>query len=274
MRKNKFASGVNAFLKIVVIVFFIFPFLWMVSTALQTYLETQASPPTLIPRVPQWINFAAAMEAGPFLTYAKNSVVTTFSVMAIQFLVMVPAAYAFAKYEFRGKGILFACILLAFMVPGQITFIPIYLTMSDWGLLNTLWPQIIPFMADAFGIFWLRQFFMQIPTTIIEAARIDGAGEGTILWRIMVPMAVPALATTMLFSFVSRWNSYFWPLVMTNRTELRNLPLGIQMLQSSEGVQQWNVVMAGNVVLILPILIFYLFCSKYIVKSFTGVSLK
>lgn len=261
-------------LKIIVIFIFIFPFLWMISTALQTYNEAMSNPITLFPKTPQWGNFAAAMTSGPFAVYARNSVITTLSIIVLQVLVMVPAAYAFAKHKFRGKGFLFSFVLLGFMIPGQITFIPVYLMMSDWGITQTLWPQILPFMSNAFGIFWLRQFFMQIPNEIMEAGRIDGASEIGIMYRIMVPMAIPSLATTMLFSFVTHWNSYFWPLVMTNSSDLRTLPLGIQMLQSSEGMQLWNVIMAGNVVLVLPVLAVYLVLSKYIVKSFTGVSLK
>jgi sn-glycerol 3-phosphate transport system permease protein len=265
---------VSLVLKAAILIAFVFPFLWMISTSLQTYQETMAFPPTLIPAAPQWRNFADAMRAGPFLTYVRNSVIVTVSVILLQLIVMIPAAYAFAKYQFAGKSVLFGMILLAFMIPGQVTFIPVYLMLGDWGLIKTLLPQIIPFMSNAFGIFLLRQYFMQTPEEVIEAARLDNASEFTIMWKIMTPMAMPALATIVLFSFVSHWNDYFWPLVMTDSTEVRPLPVGISMLRETEGISNWNIIMAGNVVLVIPILLVYLFCSKQIVKAFVYSGIK
>jgi sn-glycerol 3-phosphate transport system permease protein len=261
-------------LKTAILIVFVFPFLWMISTSLQTYRETLSYPPTLIPALPQWINFVDAMSAGPFLTYAKNSITITLSIIVIQLLVMIPAAYAFAKYRFAGKNILFSLVLLAFMIPGQVTFIPVYLMMADWGIAKTLLPQIIPFMSNAFGIFLLRQYFMQIPEEIVEAARLDNAGEFTIMRKIMVPMSMPALATIALFSFVSHWNDYFWPLVMTDSVSIRPLTLGIAALKETEGITNWHIIMAGNAVLVGPILVVYAFFSRQIVRAFVYSGIK
>ncbi|KIL38049.1 sugar ABC transporter permease [Gordoniibacillus kamchatkensis] len=261
-------------LKAVVLAVFVFPFLWMVSTSLQTFQETLAFPPTWIPAAPQWINFAEAMSAGPFLTYARNSVTVTLSVIALQLIVMIPAAYAFAKYKFAGKKALFAMVLLAFMIPGQVTFIPVYLMLADWGIIDTLLPQIIPFMSSAFGIFLLRQYFMQIPQEIIESARLDNASEFAIIRKIMIPMSMPALATIALFSFVSHWNDYFWPLVMTDSAGVRPLTMGIAVLRETEGISNWHIIMAGNVVLVVPILLVYAIASKHIVKAFVYSGIK
>lgn len=257
-----------------VLLVFIFPFLWMISTSLQTFEETMSFPPVWLPSVPQWSNFAHAMTAGPFLIYAQNSIVITSSIIVLQFAVMVPAAYAFAKYKFPGSSILFGLVLLAFMIPTQVTFIPVYMMLADWGLIKTLWPQIIPFMSNAFGIFLLRQYFMQIPQEIVESARLDHASEFKIIWKIMTPMSAPALATIALFSFVSHWNDYFWPLVMTDTTLIRPLTLGIAKLRETEGISNWHIIMAGNVVLVIPILIVYVFCSKQIVKAFVYSGIK
>ncbi|VTR60329.1 maltose transporter permease [Actinobacillus pleuropneumoniae] len=267
-------TALGYLLKAVVLMIFIFPFLWMISTSLQTFRETMTFPPTWIPASPQWGNFAEAMNAGPFLTYFRNSVVVTGSIIVLQFLIMIPAAYAFAKYNFRGKTLLFGMILLAFMIPGQVTFIPVYLMMADWGLVKTLLPQIIPFVSNAFGIFLLRQYFMQIPEEIIEAARLDNASEFKIIRKVMIPMSKPALATIALFSFVSHWNDYFWPLVMTDSAAVRPLTLGIAMLRETEGISNWHIIMAGNVILVVPILLVYLFCSKHIVKAFVYSGIK
>ncbi|SDE56399.1 sn-glycerol 3-phosphate transport system permease protein [Paenibacillus sp. UNCCL117] len=267
-------SSVAFILKACVLMIFVFPFLWMISTSLQTLAETLSFPPTWIPSVPQWSNFVQAMNAGPFLTYAKNSVIVTLSIIVLQLVVMVPAAYAFAKYSFKGKELFFSLVLLAFMIPGQVTFIPVYLMLADAGLIKSLLPQIIPFMSNAFGIFLLRQYFMQIPHELIEAARLDNASELQIMRNIMIPMSMPALATIALFSFVSHWNDYFWPLVMTDSAAVRPLTMGIAMLRETEGISNWHIIMAGNVVLVLPILLVYLFASKQIVKAFVYSGIK
>jgi sn-glycerol 3-phosphate transport system permease protein len=261
-------------LKAVVLFLFVFPFLWMISTSLQTHQETMTFPPTWIPAWPQWINFANAMSAGPFVTYAANSIIVTCSIILLQMAVMIPAAYSFAKYEFAGSKLLFALVLLAFMIPGQVTFIPVYLMLADWGLIKTLLPQIIPFMSNAFGIFLLRQYFMQIPQEIIESARLDNASELQIIRKIMIPMSKPALATIALFSFVSHWNDYFWPLVMTDSAAVRPLTMGIAMLRETEGISNWHIIMAGNVVLVVPILIVYVLASKQIVRAFVYSGIK
>ncbi|WP_027086287.1 carbohydrate ABC transporter permease [Cohnella panacarvi] len=267
-------TGISVALKSVVLLIFLFPFVWMITTSLKTFPETMIFPPKLLPALPQWSNFVTAMQSGPFLTYTKNSIIVTLSIIVIQMLVMIPAAYAFAKYKFRGQHFFFALVLLAFMIPGQVTFIPIYLMLADWGLVHTLWPQILPFAANAFGIFLLRQYFMQVPSEIIESARLDNANEFTIMRKIMVPMSIPALATIGLFSFVSHWNDYFWPLVMTDSTGVRPLTIGIAMLRETEGISNWHIIMAGNVVLVVPILLVYLFCSKQIVKAFVYSGIK
>ena len=264
----------DAALKIAVLVIFIFPFLWMIMTAFKTMNETLQFPPKFFPDSLQWVNFVDAMKSGPFLTYFKNSVIVTLSIIVLQFLFMIPAAYAFAKYDFRGKSALFSLVLLAFMIPTQVTFIPVYLMMADWGLIDTLLPQIIPFLANAFGIFLLRQYFMQLPNEIIESARLDNASEFKIMMKIMVPMSKPAMATIALFSFVAHWNDYFWPLVMTDAVHVRPLTLGIAMLRSTEGISNWHIIMAGNVVLVLPILLVYVFCSRQIVKAFVYSGIK
>jgi sn-glycerol 3-phosphate transport system permease protein len=267
-------------LKILVLAVFVFPFLWMFSVALQTDYETIATDPmTIIPAAPQFVNFATAWSRGPFATYLKNSVLVILFIIAIQILVMVPAAYAFAKYDFKGKGLMFSLVLVAFMTPTQITFLPLYQMMAKWRIgdfkvLQTLVPQILPFMTNAFGIFLLRQYFMQVPNELIEAAKLDKASEFKIIFKIMLPMSRAALSTVTLFSFVSHWNEYFWPLIMTNTDNVRPLTVGIVKLRDTEGLLQWNVIMAGNVILVLPILLVYIFASRNIIKAFAYSGIK
>ena len=274
------SQTISWIVKIFVLVVFVFPFLWMFSVALQTEYETIATDPiTVIPRTPQFVNFVTAWGRGPFPTYLKNSVLVIIFIIGIQVVVMVPAAYAFAKYDFMGKGIMFSLVIIAFMTPTQITFLPVYQMMARWRIgdfkiLQTLIPQILPFITNAFGIFLLRQYFMQVPNELIEAARLDKASELKVVFRIMLPMSKAALSTVTLFSFVSHWNEYFWPLVMTNSTNVRPLTVGIAILRDTEGLMQWNVIMAGNVILVLPILLVYIFASRNIIKAFAYSGIK
>ena len=266
----------NTVAKIALVVVFIFPFFWLFSTALKTYIEAIQYPPKLLPAVPQWGNFDFAWNAGkyPMSFYLKNSIIITVSVLLIQTVVAVPAAYSFARYDFKGSGILFGVVLVAFMVPGQLTFISIYKMMSKASLLKTLWPQIIPHAANAFGIFMLRQSFKQIPEELIESARLDGGSEGSIMFKIMLPMAKSTLVSVTLFSFIGIWNDYFWPFVMTNSELVRPLTIAIAQLRDSENGTQWQYVMAGNVVLVLPILVVYAFLHKRIINGFAYSGIK
>ncbi|WP_425456289.1 carbohydrate ABC transporter permease [Brevibacillus fluminis] len=247
---------------------FVFPFLWMASTAFKTMPEVHQFPPNLLPTSWQWVNFADAWNSGPFLTYIINSMIVAFGILALQFLIGVPAAYAFARYQFPGRNLLFALTLIVLMVPSQVVFLPIYIELSNWGLVNTLWALILPSAASAFGIFLLRQAFMQVPDEVIEAARLDDASEWKIMWTIMVPMAKPVLVTFGLFSFIYHWNDYFWPLIMTNSDEVRTLPIGISNLHMSDGGTLWNVMMAGNLILVLPILIVFFLAQRQIIQAF------
>lgn len=253
---------------LIVAFLFVFPFLWMASTAFKTMPEVRQFPPTLLPETWEWSNFAQAWESGPFLMYTWNSILVTVGILVLQFLTAVPAAYAFARYKFPGRNLLFGLVLIVLMIPGQVIFLPIYVQLSGWGLVNTLWSLILPYAASAFGIFLLRQAFMQVPDEVIEAARLDNASEWKIMWTIMVPMAKPVLVTFGLFSFIYHWNDYFWPLIMTNSDEVRTLPIGISSLHMSDGGTLWNVMMAGNMILILPILVIFFVAQRHIIKAF------
>lgn len=259
--------------KLFLLLIFAFPFLWMVSTAFKTYRESIAVPPTLWVNNPTIQNIIDVFKSGPYDVYFMNSVIIVFVTIMLQFIIYVPTAYIFARYEFKGKNFIFALVLIAFMVPYQVTFVPVYLLFSKIGLLDSLWPMIIPFIANPFGIFLLRQNFMQIDNNIIEAAQLDNAKEWKILLQVMVPIAKPTIITTTLFSFINNWNSYFWPLVMTNSPDYRPLTVGISLLKASEGTLNWPVVMASNLILVVPILIAYFFTKNKIMDSlsYTGI---
>ena len=203
--KTKITVGsvISAFFKLFFIVIFIFPFYWMIVTGFKTYQETIAFPPSLWPQSLQWVNFEKVWNSGPYLTYLLNSVLVSVGTLILQTAVMIPASYAFAKFEFKGRGFLFAIVMVAFMIPQQVTFISIFNMMSTLRWLDTLWPQIIPHAANAFGIFLLRQNFMQIPDELLESARLDNAGEFQILTKIMLPMGKATLVSISMLSFIS-----------------------------------------------------------------------
>lgn len=272
--KNIVTRVIDLVMKCLLVVIMVFPFYWMVITAFKTQKESMIFPPTLIPSQITFESFSTVMEKIPFGLFFKNSLIIALSVVLLQFIVVVPAAYGFAKYNFRCKNLFFAFVLLGFMLPQQITFAPSYLMFNKVGLLNSYAPMIIPFIGNAFGIFLLRQYFLQIPQEIIEAARLDDASEWKIIVRIMIPMARTAISSIGLLSFISSWNSYFWPLVMTSNNTYRMLPIGVTLLTGSEGASQWPIVMAGNLMMVLPILVVYGFASGKIRKAFVYSGIK
>ena len=275
MTKRKGVSNIQrrlipAYIFLIIMAFLsVFPFYWMFITAFKFYNEAIQTPPTLWPKNFTFSNFTNiwAMEVN-FSRYFFNSVIVTASIIVMQLVIMVPAAYAFAKRDFPFKGILFGIVLVAFMIPGQVTYIPIYLMMAKAKLIASLWPQILPFGANAFGIFMLRQAFKQIPDELIESARLDKATELQIQTRIMLPMCKSSMVTIALFSFVSHWNAYFWPLVMTNNEKYRPMTMYIEKIKDAEYGLIWNNIMAANVILVIPVLIFFFFASKKIIQAF------
>lgn len=248
-------------------IFFI-PFFWMVSTAFKTLGEAIMVPPRWIPNALQWQNFTAAWNSGPFAKYILNSVVVTFGIILLQFCFAIPAAYAYARIDFKGKNLFFGITMITMMIPSQLIFLPIYLLMSDWNMINTYWALILPFAGSAFTIFLLRQSFMQIPQEIIDSARMDNANELQVIGYIMIPLAKSSIVTAGLFSFISHWNDYFWPLIMTTNNAVRTLPIGIAQLRDVEAGVAWNVLMAGNVILVLPILIVFFMAQRQIIRAF------
>lgn len=218
--------------------------------------------------------FPSGVGIGAFLKYLMNSVIVSVSILLLQFTTIILAAYAFARYSFKGDKLLFGITMVTLMIPGQLIFLPVYLLLSKWGLINNLLALILPFSSSAFGIFMLRQSFKQVQEELIEAARLDQAPEWKIILKIMVPLARPTLVTFALFSFIAHWNDYFWPLVMTTSDAARTLPIGISKLREVDGGAAWHILMAGNMILVVPILIVFLFGQRQIIKAFVYSGVK
>ena len=269
LRKARKISGriVGTMLKVLVCVFFGFPFFWMVATSFKTNAEAIQFPPTLLPNkatIDAYISVFTEMNLG---RYIGNSLLILVATTIGQFLVMVPAAYAFAKYKFKGNGFFFGLLMVAFMVPTVITYPSVSKMFMEMGMIKTLIPQIVPCFCNAFGIFLLRQNFMQVPEELLESARLDEASELQIITKIMLPMSKATLSNVMMLSVIGTWNSYFWPLVMTYHDEVRPITIAIESMKSLEGGLQWPIIMAGNCILVLPVLLLFLAASKKIIAA-------
>ena len=251
----------------------IFPFLWMVSTSFKFDTQVFTVPVEWIPDPVNLSNYTQVWVEEPFLLYYKNTVVVAVFATAGQVIISAMAAYAFSSIEFRGKNILFSLYLATMMVPWHTIMIPQYQIISRLGLTDAHAALILGQLASAFGIFLLRQFFLTVPRELMEAARIDGAGEGYIFSKVMLPLAKPALSTLIIFTFVQVWNDYTAPLIYLNTKEKYTIQLGLTFFQS-EHTMQYTVIMAGTVCALIPIIITYLIFEKQITNGMVHSGLK
>ena len=251
----------------------IFPFLWMVSTSFKFDTQVFTVPVEWIPDPVNLSNYTQVWVEEPFLLYYKNTVVVAVFATAGQVIISAMAAYAFSSIEFRGKNILFSLYLATMMVPWHTIMIPQYQIISRLGLTDAHAALILGQLASAFGIFHLRQFFLTVPRELMEAARIDGAGEGYIFSKVMLPLAKPALSTLIIFTFVQVWNDYTEPLIYLNTKEKYTIQLGLTFFQS-EHTMQYTVIMAGTVCALIPIIITYLIFEKQITNGMVHSGLK
>lgn len=251
------------------------PFLFMLSTSLRPSAEAYQLPPSLIPSKFYLENYIQLFQANlPFGQMFLNSAFVVLTVIVGQLIVCSMGAYAFAKLSFPCKNILFLLFLLSMMIPSQATVIPIYIMMSQVKLIDSLWSLIFPALFNSFGIFMLRQFFMNMPSAIDEAAKIDGAGYWQVFWRIDLPQAITPLASLTILTFNNVWNDYFNPLIFINSWENMTVPLGVAAMKGYMGSGNRSVIMAGVSVAIIPILLIFLVGQKYIVEGLTSGSVK
>jgi multiple sugar transport system permease protein len=245
---------------------FVFPFFWMLSTALRLDREVFASPPQFLPATIRWSNFVQAWEYLPFGRFFLNSAFVAGSITAIVLVVSCMAGYAFARLRFPGRNALFLVYLATLMVPQAVIVIPLFLMMSAIGWIDSYQALIIPMAFSSFGTFLMRQFFLTIPQELEDAARIDGASHPRILLTVMLPLAMPAVGLLALFTFTGQWNAFLWPLIVVNGPEHATLPLGLTLFQGQQGTQ-WNYMMAGATISMLPGLILTILLHRYIFKG-------
>ena len=243
----------------------LFPFAWMVSTSLTAETQLFATP-RLIPDPVDTSAYRRVAETFPLWRWLANSLGVSAVATFLQVLTSGMAAYAFARIEFRGKQALFGLYLATLMIPLQVLIVPLFIEVSRLGLQDTYAALLLPLIASPFGVFLLRQFFLTLPMEIEEAARIDGASHWQVFTRIVLPMSKPALATLTVFAFMASWNSFLWPLVAINSESLMTLPLGLSQLHGRFATE-WNLVMAGSTVSVIPIVALYAFAQKYVIQG-------
>ena len=246
------------------------PFIWMILTSFKTGGETLRAPPTFWPESPTLENYLTILNDPklPLLRFYGNSAFVAITNVLTSLFTSSLLGFLLAKYEFRGKRFLFGWFILTMMIPMQITMIPSYLILAKVGLLNRLWGLIVFSALDAFGIFMMRQFIETIPNELLDAARIDGASEWQIYWRIVLPQLGPALATLGTLNFMANWNAYLWPMVVITKIERRTLPIILTWYQTQH-VTKDNLIMAATVLIVIPILLVYFFFQRWIVRGFT-----
>lgn len=271
LRPSTIASG--ALLLIVSVIIF-FPFLWMLTSAAKPYSEIYHWPIVWWPSKFEFANFVNAWNAIPFGRIFLNSIVVTVIGTLVKMILACMVAYAFVFIRFPYRDVIFLFFLGALMVPGNVVIIVNFLTVSSVGWVNTFAGLIVPGMGSIFGMFLLRQHMRTIPSSVIEAAQIDGAGHIRTLLRIVLPMSKAPLITVGLVAAVEEWNSFIWPLIITNTMEMKTLPIGLLALKDSEGYEDWGAIMAGTSMVVIPILVLFFLTQRHIVSGFTQSALK
>ena len=267
----------------------LFPFFWMVSSSLKTFQEVNLSPPTVLPENPQWSNYLDVWGSPPsgFGRYFINSLIVAGVGTALQLFTGITAAYAFARLKFRFSNVLFILLLATMMIPFETRIVPNYVLIRQIplmggnditgtggsGLYDSYAGMILPGIASAFAVFLLRQAFMSVPRDYWDAVRIDGASHWTFLWRVLIPMTMPAVLTVVLFGFIGRWNELLWPLIATQSESIRTVQLGLMSFSGDEG-SLYHLLMAATTMVALPGIIFFLFVQRRFVEGLTSFGVK
>jgi multiple sugar transport system permease protein len=256
------------------------PMLWMLITSLQTTGEANRFPPVLFPHHWRFANYADAWHRAPFGTFFLNSALVTLVVVVSNLVVCSLAGYAFARVRFLGRRALFLTLMATLMVPFQVTMIPVFLIVKWFGDhvspylgINHLGSLMLPNLATAFGIFFLRQFFQTVPVELEEAARVDGTSRVGVLFKIVLPLSMPAMSTLAALTILTSWNDFLWPLIVITNQNQMTVPLGLSYFQGAHSTD-WPLLMAGNVMSLVPMLVVFVIAQRYFVQSVAGTGLK
>jgi multiple sugar transport system permease protein len=273
MRTSRRAAIARFSLLLLLAAFALFPLLWMLSVSLMAPGEASRFPPPFFPKAPSLAAYRALFATTDIARYFLNSLIVATLGTALSLLFNTSAGYAFAKLKFAGRDRLFQLLMAALVIPAQVTMLPLFLMLKEIGLINSFAGVLVPVSASIFGIFLVRQYALSIPDELLEAARIDGAGEGRIFIQIVLPALTPILVTLALFTFLGVWNDFMWPLIVLVDQHLYTLPVALAAL-SREHVQDNELMMAGSVLTIAPVLLLFLLLQRYYLQGLVAGSVK
>jgi multiple sugar transport system permease protein len=265
-RRRGLRSLLSQALLTVVLLFFLTPFIWALLTALKPADEVFSTPPKPLGTRIVWSNFADAWNYLPFGRFMVNGLVVSVAGTSVVLVSSTLAAYAFARLAFRGRDRIFLLYLSTLMIPQEVLVVPMFILMQQLGWVNSYAALVLPWAFTAFGTFLLRQFFFGIPRELEEAAMVDGAGRLRVLLQIIVPIAKPALAVLAVFTFIAYWNSFLWPLIIVNTSDMATVPLGLDMFRGQQG-SQWHLMMAASMISMLPSIVMLLLLQRYLVRG-------
>lgn len=250
------------------------PMYWLVVSALKGGDEIFTATPRWLPARLEWGNFAEAWQGAAFGRYFINSIVVTAAILLLQLATSSLAAFALARRRFVGRSFILLAVIGALIIPIQVTFLANFITLQHFGWLDSYWALIAPFAASAFGTFLLRQAFLAVPDALEDAARLDRCTGLAFLWHFLLPLSRPTVLAFALVALVTHWNDYFWPLIVTNRDEIRTLPIGLAMFVSQEVTTDWNLLMAATLFVAGPVLVVFFFTQRYFMRSHMHAGLK
>jgi multiple sugar transport system permease protein len=257
----------------IAVIFVLIPFLWMITTSFMKTGESFTFPPRFLPQKISLVQYEVLFKRLNFLRDFVNSLAASSLMTLFSLFFNSLAGFAFAKYRFKGRKLLFTTFLATMVIPGQVGMLPVFLLLRELGLLNTYWGIVLPGAVSAFSIFFFRQYMYSIPDDLIDSARIDGCSDFRIYWQIMLPLARPALVTLGIFTFLGTWNDFMWPLIVMSKDSMYTLPVALSSLMG-EHAQDTELMMAGSVVTTLPVMVIFLALQKSYVNGLIAGSLK
>lgn len=262
---------------VIITIIMVFPLYWMIATSLKSAAEAQLIIPTLFPHEFHFENYITVLTRANFMKYYWNTIVMTAGILVLQIGIGTLAAYGFACGKFKGRDAMFYIVLGALMIPIQVTFIPIFIMCSNWGLNDTFLGLILPEAVSAYYIFMMRNSFLAVDQSYIDAGRIDGLGRLGTIWYVLVPMCKSTIFTVTLVTFSNGWNAYFWPKIIARNEVRRVLTVGLAQLKNTfagQAVSNYHEIMAGAVLAVLPLVILFMFFQKYMMTGYSKAAMK
>jgi len=250
------------------------PFVWMVLGSLKPTAELRQVPPTWLPENPSLDNYTQLFTRLDFTTYFVNSTIVALAVTAGNLLFCSMLGYALAMLDFRGKNLIFVAVLGTLMIPGVVTFVPLFVLVANAGLVDTLPGMFLPFLVAPFGVFLMRQFILGLPRDLLDAGRVDGAGELRIFARIILPLCGPALATLAILTFLASWNNFLWPLVVAQTEDSYTLPVALALYAKGQNATNYGLLLAGATVVVTPILLLFLAFQRKVIEGIATTGIK